>query len=363
MNIIHITNISNNKASGISLVVPHHIKWQSRLANVFWYNLNDKYIPPKELKNIYCGVKDHPDYKIGLLPQPFCNPDLVIFHGIYFYKYCILANELVKRNIPYIVVPHGSLTDLAIKKKALKKKIGFILLFKRFLKNARAIQYLTEGEHEASGDKWNASYVIIPNGCEIPTFQKTNFRKENLVGSFIGRKSIYYKGLDLLIEACYRIKKDLEKNYCKIHIYGPDDNGSTNELNKSIEKYGLNRIVFLHEGIYDEEKRSALIDSDFFILTSRTEGHPVALIEALSYGVPALVTTGTNMADEIIDFNAGWVAETNFQSIAKALMNLLENADNLSEYSKNAYKLSLKYEWSFVAKEAIETYEYLISNT
>ena len=43
-----------------------------------------------------------------------------------------------------------------------------MLIFNEFLRNARAIQYLTQGEYEASGDKWNKNHIIIPNGCEIP---------------------------------------------------------------------------------------------------------------------------------------------------------------------------------------------------
>jgi len=362
MNIIHVTNLSNNKASGISSIVPNHIKWQSRFSNVFWYNLNDKYTPSEELKKLYNGLKDYSDYKIELLPQPFCYPDLVVFHGIYFYKYCKLANELNRRGIPYIVVPHGSLTHFAINQKKLKKKIGLTFLFKKFLKNARTIQYLTKGEYEASGHEWNRSHIIVPNGCAIPEFQKINFRKENIVGTFIGRKSIYYKGLDLLIEACYRIKKDLENNNCKIHIYGPDENGSTRRLNQSIQNYEMDKLIYVHDGIYDKEKREVLLDSDFFILTSRTEGHPVAVIEALSYGLPCFVTEGTNMATEVKKFNAGWGVQSEVQSICNGLIEVLGEVEKFSEKGNNARLLSRKYEWSTLARVTIEKYKELIQN-
>ena len=89
------------------------------------------------------------------------------------------------------------------------------------------------------------------------------------------------------------------------------------------------------------------------------EGHPVALLEALSYGIPSVVTTGTNMAYEIEKYKAGWTAECNSESIAKAMIGVLENSNDLSSIGKNAYRLALNYEWSNIAKKSIEKYKTL----
>lgn len=356
MIIVHITSLSNNRASGIANIVPSYIKWQSKFANVCWYNLSLEYIPPTDMKNLYFGVKDIPKNNIRFLPEPFSKPDLVIFHGIFFYKYCEIARQLNKLGIQYIVVPHGSLTVSSIKQKAIKKYIGFMILFKKFLKGAKAIQYLTEGEHRLSGDKWNNSYIIVPNGCEIPKRKKKEFRNHHLKGVFIGRKSIYYKGLDLLIEACNIVKNQLENTNCTIYIYGPDEDGGNEKLSSLIKKYSLENYIKLYNSLYNEKKEEILLDSDFFILTSRTEGHPVALIEALSYGIPCFITTGTNMSKEISDYDAGWFSEIDIDKIANTLSQILNNTDQLYLKGENAYSLSLNYEWSRVAEKTIKIY-------
>lgn len=360
INIVHITFLRNNRASGVNSIVPYHIKYQSRYSNVFWYNISSKYRPSKEDVDFYHGIEDYPNYDIKSLDEPFSSPDLVIFHGVFFYQYLKIFRELIKRNIPYIVVPHGSLTKYALKKKYIKKLIGIKLLFSEFIGKAKAIQYLTEGEYKNSGDKWNTDYIIIPNGCDIPIKKKEHLNTVNLKGTFIGRKAIYYKGLDLLIEACSIIKDYLEKYNCVISIYGPSEEKANSKLSRLINKYKLEKFIHLKDGVYGQQKEDIILNSDFFIMTSRTEGHPVALIEALSYGVPCFVTQGTNMATEVNKFNAGWGVKNGVKSISNGLIKMLEEIDTFGEKSSNARLLSNKYEWDTLAKLSIEKYKELI---
>ena len=78
-----------------------------------------------------------------------------------------------------------------------------------------------------------------------------------------------------------------------------DSNKGKETLITKIEESGLEKIVLIKDEVYGEDKEKVILESDFFILTSRFEGHPMALIEALSYGLPCLVTKGSNMSKEI----------------------------------------------------------------
>lgn len=49
----------------------------------------------------------------------------------------------------------------------------------------------------------------------------------------------------------------------------------------------------------------------------------MGLIEALSYGLPSVVTRGSNMLKEIKEADAGWVAEIDAISIAQALKKMV----------------------------------------
>ena len=70
---------------------------------------------------------------------------------------------------------------------------------------------------------------------------------------------------------------------------------------------GIETVATIVDEIAGKAKEELLLNTDLFIMTSRLEGHPMGLIEALAYGVPCLVSRGTNMYDEVLSSNAGWV--------------------------------------------------------
>jgi len=363
LNILYISKLSGLKSAGLTYSVPAQVNSQKKFDNVFLYNLNHT---PKEVFNQsgnYYNLIDYPDISIKKLPTPFNKPDLIIFQGIYFFEYIKLYKECLKEKIPYVIIPRGSLTNQAQKKKKVKKLIANQLFFNTFIINAVAIQYLTKQEMLDSGDKWNTKSIIIPNGIEKKSkTKKYSQNLDSITGTFIGRSDIYHKGIDLLIEACVKMKSKLELNNCTINLYAPMTSNDNDPIQILIEKNGLGSIMKRMNGVYGSEKEQVLLESDFFILTSRFEGHPMGLIEALSFGLPCLVTTGTNMAEEINSMNAGWIAEVNSESIKIALDKLVEEKENLKIKGLHALKLSQRYDWDSLASESNEIYTNLICN-
>lgn len=362
MNILYITYLFGKKWTGPNYSVPSQINAQSKYDNVFWYNINNLF-KDRNNGNLKCNdIDDYPKLKISELPKPFNNPDLVIFEGLYFFSFCKIAKECRRRNIPYIIIPRSSLTEFAQKSKNIKKSIANLIFFNRFIKNADAIQYLTSKEYQDSGVKWNSRHFIIPNGIEskntIKHFEDNPMAR--LKGVFIGRPDIYQKGIDILIESCAYLRKELQKNNCIIELYGPEIADNKQRIQKMIDDKGLNHIIIQKNGVFDHEKEEILKNSDFFILTSRFEGHPMGLIEALSFGVPCLVTKGTNMAHEIKEADAGWTADINSKSLTDAIKILLNDSGSFAEKGKNALKLSKKYNWDVLAKESHQRYKELI---
>lgn len=345
MNILIISNIEGNIAAGLTYSVPKQVEAVSQFDNVYWLNLKEGLEEWKKLK--YYHYKD----RISLnffdeLPNPFNHPDAVILEQTYSFKaYPQLLFALKKSKIPYFIIPRSEFTKQAQNSKKMKKSISNLLFFNRFSNKAKGIIYLTESELYNSGTKWNKTTFVIPNGIEInEKIKLSNRGKKNISFSFIGRINIYQKGLDLLIEACEDIRDFLTCQNVAINIYGPDSNDKE-KLRISIKKHNLENIILLKDSIWGEEKEQVLLNTDIFILTSRFEGLPMGVLQALSYGVPCLVTDGTYLKDKIEKFDAGWTCFANKGDIKNAIKRAINEIDKVNEKGLHAQKMAKSYEW------------------
>lgn len=351
MNILYISTLSSNISAGPNWSVPASIDAQSKIDNVLWIDLGVACQSHWKEVAVYHNIEEYGGkLSLGNLPAPFNSPDVVVFEGFYQPKHCFFALELKKKGVPYVIVPRGSLTHQSLNNHAwLKKKIAHFFLFDRFTKNALAIQYLTNAEYEDSTDKWNKNHIIVPNGFKTPSERKTSFSADAVKAVFIGRLDIYHKGLGMLLNVCSDLADELRAIHFTIDLYGPVRN-DYEKIKQTIIGCGLDDMIVLKGEIGGDAKKNAILGADLMLLTSRFEGHPMGLIEALAYGLPCLVTRGSNMADEIISANAGWACETDEDSLKCAFCSMIEEHSQLSDRGANAYDLALNYDWDVLAR-------------
>ena len=360
MNIVYISHLTNEISQGPNYSVPAQVKAQSKWDNVFWWNLTDAKQEFWLDGGFYHDIKEYPKKCLSALPTPFDKPDLVVFESFYYIDDVKIANECIKRKINYVVVPRSALTMQGQNQKKIKKKIANAIFFKKMTKKASAIQYLTRREYEDSGRKWNGNYFIIPNGITAQNMPDEKEKKREIKGIYIGRFDPYQKGLDLLLEACSKCKDILEDNKFTIELYGPERLGCRADFIYQIENRGLDRILVVKDGIFGHEKYQKLKNADFFIMTSRFEGMPMSMIEALSFGLPCLATNGTNMTEQIDEYDAGWICESEVEEISKKLIEIVEDKDDFERLGINAWNLSKKYNWETIAKRTHEEYEKIV---
>ena len=354
MVILHIATISNNPFTGVCVVVPQHVNAQRKYATVALFNMNEEKIFGVETQY---SASDYPS--VASLPSPFNKPDLVVIHELYRKKHIKIANELIKTGIPYLIVPHGGLTREAQKKKRFKKAIANLLIFSRIVKKAKAIQCLSEREKENT--KFGKVKFIGTNGVDMPEKQKETFCGASVNFLYIGRLEVEIKGIDVMLGGVSLVKEIMRETGSTLKIFGPDILGRGDKVRELIKKNEVEDIVTLFPPVTEEYKVDEYLGADVFVQTSRSEGMPLGIIEALSYGLPCIVTEGTTLADKINETNAGWGVPTDERAVASALRKAIEEKETLKEKSKNARRLiSNEFAWEKVAKATVEYYERII---
>ena len=81
----------------------------------------------------------------------------------------------------------------------------------------------------------------------------------------------------------------------------------------------------------------------------------MGLIEALACGVPCVATLGTNIIDKIDEYDAGWTAQNDLESIKAALSKMLAERDFATK-SQNARQLAELYSWDKIADASHNKY-------
>lgn len=335
MKILHVVGNKMEQSNGIGRLIPEMIEMQNRNSKKIEASLlviNDEYAN-NNFKSYL--IKNITDIK-GFLKEY----DLIIFHGIYYFKYLEIAKKVKELGKKYLVKPHSSLMIEAQKKSYIKKKIFNLIFFNKFLKKANGIIY-TNNDELNNSLKLNEENYIEPNGIE---FEEKELEFDKMINPkvrfiYLSRIDFKHKGTDLLIEALKIIKKEKKISEINLEIFGKGNLREEEYLKNAIKELNVSNIVF-RGSIFGEEKIEKLKEKDIFILTSRYEGFPMAILEALYFGNSCIVTPGANMTEIINKYELGWLVETTPSSIAQMILEV--NKIPIEEREKKS-KAAKKY--------------------
>ena len=352
MKILHIIDVNNPIGNGVAVALEKYVEHESKNNEVAVYDLHSNY----KLNNY--RVFKYADYSsINELPEPFNKPDIVVFNEVYKPKYIKLYKECKQNKIPYVIIPHGCLVTVAQNEKKLKKILGNMLLFNKFIKNASAIQFLNQEEKENTKFKYK-KYIISGNGITASICKRK--RPKDIKFVYIGRYSIYVKGLDLLVEVCAKYKSFFEKNKITFELYGRDSENGIKELESLIEQNNIKNIINMHGPVFEDTKKEVLNKAFAFIQLSRHEGQPMGIIEALAYGVPCIITYETSFGKYVESHKCGYGCNFSVDDVMEQIKKIVDIKDyeGLSyNASQNANK---DFDWEHIIKKLITEYKTMI---
>ena len=198
---------------------------------------------------------------------------------------------------------------------------------------------LTERDKEywLQGTQYENKITAIPNPCPFPV-QDNVYPKQSKVVLAVGRL-VNIKGYDLLLQAWLKVIKSSPD--CQLKIVGEGEERSSliqfiadNNLADSVELAGNTDNV---KKYYEQ--------AAIFCLSSRFEGFPMVLLEALSFGLPVVSFDCDTGPAEILD-GTGSILVNPYDAVqlADSLTTLINDAERRIDISRSSKEKAKKYQ-------------------
>lgn len=176
--------------------------------------------------------------------------------------------------------------------------------------------------------------VVIHNGILVNMTRSSGKNIGNVI--MVGRLSAV-KNYDLAID----IVKECKLKGVNLHLKIVGDGPEKSRLHKLVNKHGLNaEIEFLGDR---DDVHELLCESDMFLMTSTSEGHSIALLEAVAAGLPCIVSDVGGNPEIIKDGYNGYVVKLdNINGFVDSLARLISKRSLRNNISENSREWALK---------------------
>lgn len=250
------------------------------------------------------------------------RPDIIVAVQSDMYLRTLLANIGIK--IPIIVADHTSFS----------RKQDKLTNFTRYFlyKYANGISILTRKDERLLGAKYPQKKVIY----NPLTFDVTNdnyVRRKNIL--CVGRLDVWkIKGFDIILD----IWAKLEKQYpdWQLEIAGTGTQTAINDMKLLVSKLGIEaRVVFLGQV---NDMQNLYKHSSIFVLSSRMEGFPMALLEAMSQGCACVAFEVGGATREMLDEDCGLIVPDGKDNVMQECIMKLLNTKKLRDDFANITK-------------------------
>jgi glycosyltransferase involved in cell wall biosynthesis len=192
--------------------------------------------------------------------------------------------------------------------------------------------------------------VVIPNPVTIDVTNKTKLTAKRVLA--IGRFTPQ-KGFDLLIEAWHKVSS--RNNGWTLRIVGA---GEMQELlEQLVQKYNLSTSVEILPPTANVN--TLYFDASIYALSSRFEGLPLVLIEAMAMGLPVVsFDCKTGPREIVVSGKTGILVEPENTGIfAKELDNLMQDLSKQRFFSQNAVEESKRFELFEIMNHWVKLFE------
>lgn len=205
--------------------------------------------------------------------------------------------------------------------------------------------------------------TLYGDASELDMRAEMGYSKSDLIITTVGH-AVPVKGWDILLSSFEDIAR--EKPEARLLFAGSINSSHETTFAKSLQdrvrQNGLSdRVCFL--GQRDDIARILAI-SDVFVLPSRSEGQPGALVEAMASGLPCVGTRVGGVPEVITDGHDGFlVGWEDVGAMTQAITRLLENKNLSKSLGENAKETARRFDISVSTEKLFKLYMDLFCNT
>jgi poly(glycerol-phosphate) alpha-glucosyltransferase len=202
---------------------------------------------------------------------------------------------------------------------------------------------------------------VIPNGIDLPEPRAPEGpASSERILLFLGRIHPK-KGLEPLIEAWARVPLAAALGW-RLAIAGWDDGGYEAGLVTRVRDLGIAGSVSFLGPVFGDAKQGVFRSAAAFILPSFSEGLPMAVLEAWSFGLPVIMTDDCHLG---VGFASGAAlrVEPTVASLAEGLADLATSrgADELMAMGRQGRALvESRFTWPRIGKDMADVYDWIV---
>jgi glycosyltransferase involved in cell wall biosynthesis len=274
-------------------------------------------------------------------------------NGSFYRKFIIflICRYIFRKKIVYHI--HGGGFGNFYKKSGSFSK----RLIRTLLNNSDCIITLSQSWYKYFHENFNIKkLVILPNIIDYPHKLQRTISPDSLTFLFFGL-ICEAKGIFDLLTVIENNKEDY-RSRMKLLIGG---NGDTRKLQALINDHHTGDIIEYLGWVDNEKKSAAFNNSDVFVLPSYSEGLPISILEAMSYG-KAIIATDVGGVSEIVRENENGILiePGNLPQIRQAINRMLDHKDLVKTFGEFSELQVQKYLPDEVLKKLEEIYKSLL---
>jgi glycosyltransferase involved in cell wall biosynthesis len=258
-----------------------------------------------------------------------CNNVVISRGGGFLSLVSILACKINGRRIGIEVI--GDPNEVFVRQVMTHPLTPFLrFLFrniqKKVVKTADSVIYVTKSKLQNTYPAKNGAYVTYASNVmlledDIARFAKGMIKKDCYQLISIGSLEQMYKSPDVVIGAIHLL---LSENY-NVKLTWVGDGAYLNRMKELVENLKLQNSVLFTGTLSKEYVKMNLDNSDVFVLVSRTEGLPRAMVEAMARGLPCI---GSNVGGipELLS-NQMIIEPNDSRALADKIKSIIDNRE------------------------------------